>query len=112
MGRRKPNYTLVTINHGAIDYETFADASDLQVAMKKLTPEVAATAVLFDSPPISFIVDREPRLIIGGATEPATHKKPRAKRRTKAEIEAAKAHKTIGRTRGSDDGEPAVVVKA
>ena len=72
---RKKLYTLVSLNSGSIDHETFDDGDKLKAALAKIDDKDASEYVLFASQPVPFTISRQPTVIIG-----ALERKPRAKK--------------------------------
>lgn len=89
MGRKPHEYTVVFLNSGAIDHETFTDEDKLRASLAKLDGKNACA--LFAGRPVEFQVSREPTVRIGKKKERAP-RKPRGERKPKSE----KAGTTVG----------------
>ncbi len=77
MGRTPKRWTLVTLNSGSIDHETFTDLGALKTALGKLAD--GSEYVLVSGEPVPFRVSREPVVVIGEAKKVKVQK-PRAKK--------------------------------
>lgn len=94
MAARKKSWTVMWIDtkgdKPVLDHEVIADRASLEIRIIALTSTHAEYCVI-DGDIVTVTVDTSPRISFG-APKPMAPKKPRAKRRTKAEIEAAKEH--------------------
>ena len=74
MPRKSKSHTLVFMNHGALDHETFDDVDKLRAKLAEL--EDPSSVVVFGSDPVPFSVSRDPVVTLGKPGD----RKPRAKK--------------------------------
>lgn len=104
-------YTVIWIDtkgESKLDYETFEDLGGVTTRIIALDSQSAQYAVICGTI-VEAYIDRSPRVTIGAAAP--VEKKTRARRRTKAEMEAARLEKALEKKAKANGHDEAAVAK-
>jgi len=83
MPRKAKSHTLVFLNHGALDHESFDDVDKLRAKLAEI--DDPKSVVVFGADPMPFSVSRDPVVTLGKPTAQKERKarKPRAPKAAK-----------------------------